>query len=286
MSLFQPYISSIEVIDEYMVAFELRIPFGTFLHHLAHGAIKAVDGVSISMSRGEVLAIVGESGSGKSTLELSIARLLPRNAEVVSGTILLSGVNVLKLSSDDIRKIRGSKVTIVFQEPSAALNPLFKVKTFLRDVILSHSGSKLPGNEADLRIEELLKKVGIPAPREVVKCHLHELSGGMKQRVLIAVAIANDPELTVLDEPTSALDVPVQAQILNLLKDLQESLKVSYVFVSHDLAVVSYISHRVAVMYAGKLVEVNPTEEIFSEPLHPYTSALLMPIPKIGSNEI
>jgi oligopeptide/dipeptide ABC transporter ATP-binding protein len=245
------------------------------------GLVKAVDGVSLSINRGSSLAIVGESGSGKTTLGHAIMRLLPYNAVIAGGEIIFNGRNVLSLSKEELRKLRGYRLTMVFQEPSAALNPVFKIGSFLRDVLKKGKGASMSESELKEEMISLLRKVRIPSPEEVLNKYPHELSGGMKQRVLIAAAIANGPDLMIADEPTSALDVSVQAQILKLLDELRAKMGLSLIFITHNLGVAAQVSDQIAVMYAGKIMELAPTSSIFETPKHPYTSMLLKTIPTI-----
>ncbi|MEM0060996.1 MAG: ABC transporter ATP-binding protein, partial [Fervidicoccaceae archaeon] len=246
------------------------------------GLVKAVDGVAVSIERGSSLALVGESGSGKTTLGHAVMGLLPFNAVVPSGEILFSGSDILKMSREQLRRIRGDRITMVFQEPSAALNPVFKISSFLRDVLRKRRGASMSEKEIREESIKLLRSVRIPSPEMVLDRYPHELSGGMKQRVLIAAAIANNPDLIVLDEPTSALDVSVQAQILRLLDELRNKMRLSLLFITHNLGVAAQVSEKVAVMYAGKIVEIAPTEVIFERPLHPYTTMLMKTIPSIS----
>jgi len=236
--------------------------------------IKAVDGIDFTVREGDRFAIVGESGSGKSTLGLSLIRLCPGK---VSGQIIVDGVDLMKLSEEEIRKFRGSKISIIFQEPSSALNPVMKIGDQLMEVFTVHGYSKF---EAYQRSLQLLKTVGIPEAEKRMQSYPHQLSGGMKQRVVIAMAIALNPRLVIADEPTSALDVTIQAQILNLLKNLADSYGLSTVLITHDMGVAAEICNRIGIMYAGKMVEVGELENIFSNPMHPYTRALMACIPR------
>ncbi len=236
--------------------------------------IRAVDGIDFTVREGDCFAIVGESGSGKSTLGLSLIRLCPGD---VSGEILIDGVNLLKLSEDEIRKFRGSKISIIFQEPSSALNPVMKVGDQLMEVFTVHGYSK---SEAYQKSLQLLKTVGIPEAEKRMQTYPHQLSGGMKQRVIIAMAIALNPRLVIADEPTSALDVTIQAQILNLLKNLSQSYGLSTILITHDMGVAAELCNRIGIMYAGKMVEIGPLNSIFAIPLHPYTRALMSCIPR------
>ncbi len=242
-------------------------------YDLPQGAVKAVDGVDLDVIKGEILGIAGESGSGKSTLALAVTGLLRPPARVASGKVLFNGVDLLKLSNDELRKIRGSKIGMIFQDPNTYLNPLYTVGFQVGEVFESHRGGPIGKYLND--VIALFKSVRIADPERRVNAYPHHMSGGMKQRVLISMAVAEKPELIVADEPTSALDVTVQAEIIELLNEIREGMKTSLIFITHDLALLMEIADRVAIMYAGKLVEVGSTNEVVREPLHPYTKALL-----------
>ncbi len=244
------------------------------------GIVRVLNGVSIDVREGEILALVGETGSGKTTLGLSIPRLLPPNAIIRGGKIQFDGVDVLGLSEEEVRDLRGSKITVIFQEPRISLNPVMRVGDQLAEVLEAHTG--MEKKAAYRRVEDMLRKVGLYDPGRVMKCYPFELSGGMAQRVMIAMAMLLSPRLIIADEPTSALDVTVQAQIIDLMKELIASYKTSVLYITHDLALVAEIADRVAVMYAGDIVEVGDVYDVFYEPLHPYTQGLLESIPKIG----
>jgi len=267
-------------------------------------AVRAVDDVSLSIEAGETVCLVGESGSGKSVTALSIARLVPSPpARYVSGEIRLDGRDVLKMSKAELRHIRGGVVSYVFQEPGASLNPVFRVGNQIKEALKLHKplspadGEKVAesrerggfdpfrrGNKAlDAEVIRLLKLVGIPAPELRLKDYPHQLSGGMQQRVMIAMALASQPKLLVADEPTTALDVTIQAQMLDLLRDLKQRLGMSILLITHSLGIVGDIADRVAVMYAGQLVELAPAKELLRRPLHPYTQALMNSVPKLGA---
>ncbi|MBI1202020.1 MAG: dipeptide ABC transporter ATP-binding protein [Rhodopseudomonas sp.] len=241
--------------------------------------VKAVDRVSFDIGKGETLALVGESGSGKSVTALSVMKLLPYPAaRHPSGTIGFKGKELLGLGENEIRKVRGNDITIVFQEPMTSLNPLHTIEKQIGEVLLLHKG--LTGPAARARILELLEQVGIPDPKGRLGSYPHQLSGGQRQRVMIAMALANEPDLLIADEPTTALDVTVQAQILKLLKSIQQRLGMSMLFITHDLGIVRKIADKVCVMQHGKIVESGNVERVFTAPEHPYTKALLAAEPK------
>ena len=242
------------------------------------GVVKAVDGVSLSIERGETLALVGESGCGKSSLALALMRLLPRNVYLYDGSIEFDGMELMKLSDDEVRsRIRWKKISMVFQGAMNALNPVVRVGDQVAEPLVIHEG--VEKEEAMKIATEALSMVRLP--KYVMKRYPHELSGGMKQRVVIAMALIMKPVLIILDEPTSALDVITQANIMNLLKGLKEELSLSYIFITHDLALASELADSVAVMYGGKIVEVGPAEAIYGEPKHPYTVKLIGSIPTL-----
>ncbi len=239
----------------------------------------AVDGISFELKKGETLALVGESGSGKSVTALSVMKLLPYpSASHPSGTIHFKGQELLGLSEREIRHVRGNDITIVFQEPMTSLNPLHTIEKQIGEILLLHGG--LTGAPARARIIDLLRQVGIPDPEGRLASYPHQLSGGQRQRVMIAMALANEPDLLIADEPTTALDVTVQAQILQLLKELQARLGMAMLFITHDLGIVRKIADRVCVMKDGKIVETGPVTDVFERPQHPYTCALLAAVPK------
>ena len=252
----------------------LQLEFGR-----GENAVRAVDGVSLSIGAGETLCLVGESGCGKSATAMSIARLLPPTlARYVGGEILLNGRDVLKASNKELRSIRGGVVSYVFQEPSASLNPVFRVGRQIKESLKLHR----PEHATDAEVIRLLKLVGIPAPESRLRNYPFEMSGGMQQRIMIAMALATEPKLLIADEPTTALDVTIQAQILDLLKDLKTRLNMSILLITHNLGIVGEIADRVAVMYAGQVVETAPARELLKRPLHPYTKALMNSVPKLG----
>ncbi|QYZ70756.1 ABC transporter ATP-binding protein [Neotabrizicola shimadae] len=245
------------------------------------GEVHAVNSVSFHLQRGELLGVVGESGSGKSVTMMSLIRLLPEPpAEIRSGQVLLNGTDVLKVSPAELRKIRGAKVGFVFQDPMTSLNPVFTVGNQLMEPLIEHMG--MTKAQAETRAAELLALVGIPDARKRLKSYPHQFSGGMRQRVMIAIALACDPDVLIADEPTTALDVTIQAQILELVRDLRHKLGMAIVWITHDLGVIAGIADRVMVMYGGQVVEQAPVKELFANPRHPYTRALLRTIPKLG----
>lgn len=241
------------------------------------GRIKAVDGVSLSLQQGETLGIVGESGCGKTMLALSIMRLIPANGSIINGSIFFLGQDLLKLSSEEIRAKRGSEIAMVFQEPMTSLNPVFRVGEQIAEAIRLHQ--KISAKEALALSIEQLREVGIPDPERRVQDYPHQLSGGMRQRVMIAMAMSCHPQLLLADEPTTALDVTIQAQILDLISDLKKKNNMAVILITHDLGIVAQKAENVAVMYAGKIVENSAAEEIFAHPLHPYTKGLIDSIP-------
>jgi oligopeptide/dipeptide ABC transporter ATP-binding protein len=241
--------------------------------------LRAVDGVSLAMDAGETICLVGESGCGKTVTALSIARLVPTPpANYVGGEILLNGRDVLRMSPAELRDIRGGVVSYVFQEPSASLNPVIRVGKQIKESLKLHR----PEKATDEEVIRLLKLVRIPAPESRVGNYPFEMSGGMQQRVMIAMALASEPKLLVADEPTTALDVTIQAQILELLLDLKQRLGMSILLITHNLGIVGDIADRVAVMYAGQIVELAPARELLRRPLHPYTQALMNSVPKLS----
>jgi peptide/nickel transport system ATP-binding protein len=243
------------------------------------GVVKAVDDVSFTVAPGETVCLVGESGCGKSVTSLSILRLVDEPGEIVGGSIVFDDVDVLALSSNEMADLRGNKIAMIFQEPMNALNPVMSIGTQISESLMRHL--RVSKEEALRKSSELLQKMGIPRPRETLLSYPHELSGGMLQRVMIAIAISCEPSLLIADEPTTALDVTTQAQILTLLRSLKTEYGMSMLFVTHDLGVVAELADTVAVMYAGKIVEKSPAISLFSRPLHPYPSGLLTCKPRI-----
>ena len=250
------------------------------------GVAKAVDGVDLEIRPGEVLGLVGESGSGKSVTALSILRLVPDPpGRIVGGEILFRGRDLLKLSWEEIRDVRGKDISMIFQEPMTSLNPVFRVGRQVMEIILEHE-PQTTKEQARTRAIDLLKKVGIPDPETRVDQYPHELSGGMRQRVMIAIALALNPALLIADEPTTALDVTIQAQILDLMLELKARHEAGAILlITHNLAVVAETCDRVAVMYGGKIQEVAPVRELFYNPLHPYTRGLLGSLPRVDGEK-
>ncbi len=244
------------------------------------GIVRAVDGVDFEVYPGEVLGLVGESGCGKSVTSLSIMRLISKPGRVDAGEILLNGENLLNFPEEEMIKVRGNRISMIFQQPQTALNPVFKVGDQLAEVLNVHQDM---GREAGWkRAVALLKMVGVPDPERRVDAYPHELSGGMAQRVMIAMALACVPELLIADEPTTALDVTIQAQILDLMRNMRKEMGTSVILITHDLGVVAEMAERVAVMYAGEIVEQTDVNSLFDEPLHPYTQGLIGSIPVLG----
>ncbi len=245
------------------------------------GLVKAVDEIDFTVNRGEVLGIVGESGCGKSVTSLSIMGLVNSPGEIVAGQILFDGVDLASMKKEAVRKLRGEAISMIFQQPGSALNPVYRAGAQIKEVFDLHRDWS--DDVADEKVIEMLKKVGIPDPKTRADAYPHELSGGMAQRIMIAMALACEPELLIADEPTTALDVTIQAQILDLMRDLQRDLNTAVVLITHDLGVVAEMADRVAVMYAGEFVEEASVRSIFKEPLHPYTRGLIGSIPVLGS---
>ncbi|WP_261131034.1 ABC transporter ATP-binding protein [Bacillus sp. Marseille-Q3570] len=249
----------------------------------AEGKLSAVRGVSFSVNKGETVCIVGESGCGKSITSLSIMGLLPNNGEISEGSVRFSGQELTKLSKEELRKLRGNKMSMIFQEPMTALNPVFTVGFQLREPLMIHK--KLSQREAHRKGIELLNQVGIPYPEKRMSQYPHELSGGMRQRVMIAIALACRPSLLIADEPTTALDVTIQAQILDLIDEMKEELGMGVIMVTHDMGVVAEVADRVMVMYAGEKIEEADVESLFMNPQHPYTKGLLKSVPNVDDRD-
>lgn len=245
----------------------------------AEGKVSAVRGISFSVNKGETLCIVGESGCGKSITSLSLMGLLPSNGEIANGSIHLNDQELTTKSEEQLRQLRGNEMSMIFQEPMTALNPVFTIGFQLSEPLIIHR--HLSRKEAANEAINLLNKVGIPSPKEKLNEYPHELSGGMRQRVMIAMALACKPSLLIADEPTTALDVTIQAQILDLMDELKEEMDMGVVFVTHDMGVVAEIADRVMVMYAGEVVEIGHVHELFNNPQHPYTKGLLASVPNI-----
>ena len=255
----------------------------TYFHAEGEEA-RAVDGVSFEIKKGETLGLVGESGCGKSVTALSIMRLIPDPpGKIVRGQILLEGQDLVGLKESEMRRVRGNRISMVFQEPMTSLNPVFRAGSQIAEAAMLHQ--KISKREAKERTIDMLARVEIPAPQERYNEYPHQLSGGMKQRVMIAMALVCNPSLLIADEPTTALDVTIQAQILRLLGDLQKEMGMSVLLITHDLGVVAETASRVAVMYAGKIVEMTDAYTLFAGPLHPYTQALLDSIPRLGEKK-
>lgn len=248
------------------------------------GEVKALNGVSFSMEEGEVLGIVGESGSGKSVTAYSIMGLTAYPGKLVGGTVHFNGHEIEKMTEKEFRKIRGNEVSIIFQDPMTSLNPVYTIGNQIVEVILLHTNKTK--KEAYERAKELLELVGINEPTKRLKQYPHELSGGMRQRVMIAIALACEPKLLIADEPTTALDVTIQAQILELMQELRKKLGMSIIMITHDLGVVASMCEKIAVMYAGHIVEYGTADEIFYNPSHEYTKGLIKSIPKLNTEKI
>lgn len=244
------------------------------------GTVKAVNGISFHVNEGEILAVVGESGSGKSVTSLSIMGLLQGNGKVSQGEILFKGEDLLKKSDAEMQAIKGDKISMIFQEPMTSLNPVYRVKDQIMESIMTHNKT-ITKKQALERTIEMLRIVGIPSPEERANDYPHQMSGGMRQRVMIAMALACDPELLIADEPTTALDVTIQAQILELLYEMREKFNMSVMLITHDLGVVAEAADRVIVMYCGQIVESADVKALFEKPMHPYTLGLLKSIPRL-----
>ena len=245
------------------------------------GLVQAVSGIDFHVDRGEIMGLVGESGCGKSVTSLSILRLVAKPGKIDAGEVIFDGQDLLKLSNDAMRRIRGDRISMIFQQPTSSLNPVWDVGHQIEEVLRIHRGMK--GKVASSRAADLLKMVGIPDPQRRLKAFPHEMSGGMAQRVMIAMALACEPELLIADEPTTALDVTIQAQILDLMRNLRDETGTAIVLITHDLGVVAEMCDRVAVMYAGEIVEHADVTTLFRRPLHPYTQGLIGSIPVVGA---
>ncbi|MEK4484878.1 ABC transporter ATP-binding protein [Psychrobacillus sp. FSL H8-0484] len=258
---------------------DLELSFHTFA-----GEVKAIRGVNFDLLKGETLAIVGESGSGKSVTTKAIMRLLPESSsEFKNGQILFNGKDLTKLTDKEMQKIRGKDISMIFQDPMTSLNPTMTIGNQIMEPILKHR--KVSKSEARKVAVDLLRLVGLPKPEARIKQYPHQFSGGQRQRIVIAIALACNPQILIADEPTTALDVTIQAQILELMKDLQKKIDTSIIFITHDLGVVANVADRVAVMYGGKIVEIGTVDEIFYNPQHPYTWGLLSSMPSLDTAE-
>jgi oligopeptide/dipeptide ABC transporter ATP-binding protein len=246
------------------------------------GIVKAVDGVSYWVDEGETLGIVGESGCGKSQTSLGLMRLIKAPGTVAGGEVLYAGRDLTKISEQEMQSVRGNEIAMIFQDPMTSLNPVLKISTQLTEGLIHHKGMTM--QEARARALELMNAVQIPAARERLDAYPHQFSGGMRQRVMIAMALACNPKVLICDEPTTALDVTIQAQILNLIKELQADFGTAVIMITHDMGVVAEVADRVAVMYAGRIIEHAPTDEIFDHPQHPYTEALLGSLPSLDDS--
>jgi oligopeptide/dipeptide ABC transporter ATP-binding protein len=249
----------------------------------ADGVVRAVDGVDFVIRRGQTLGLVGESGSGKSVTSLSIMRLIAPPGRAVEGEIVLDGTDLLKLDEEDMYEVRGNRISMIFQEPMTSLNPVFTVGDQIAEAVLVHQ--KVTKEQAQKRAIEALGLVGIPQPQQRYRAYPHEMSGGMRQRVMIAMALSCSPEMLIADEPTTALDVTIQAQILELMKDLKDRTNMGLLLITHDLGVVAEMADEVAVMYAGQIVEQADVHALFKDPKHPYTQGLLASIPRLATEQ-
>ncbi len=248
--------------------------------HTQDGVVKAVDGVSFEVNRGEVLGIVGESGCGKSVTSLSIMQLVPRPGRVEAGEVLFDGRDVLEMNREQLEELRGEQISMIFQQPTSSLNPVYEVGVQISEVYEIHRELKRKAGKK--KAAAMLREVGIPDPERRIKSYPHEMSGGMAQRVMIAMALALEPKLLIADEPTTALDVTIQAQILDLMRGLQRDHGTAVMLITHDLGIVAEMADRVAVMYAGEIVEETDVATLFSDPKHPYTQGLIGSVPVLG----
>lgn len=262
----------------------LKIENLNLVFDLQHGACQALYDVNLELERGQTLAIVGESGCGKTLTAMSILQLIPNTARITSGKIIYNGQNLLDLNDKQMQKIRGKHIALIPQDPMTSLNPLYTIGDQLLEVITLHQNLK--GEEAVDKAIEALEKVKIPNPKERLKNYPHEFSGGMRQRVIIAMAIACNADIIIADEPTTALDVTVQAQIMDLLNEIRDTYHTSIILISHDLGLVAENSNKIAVMYAGSVVEYSENKELFKNPKHPYTKALLNSLPDINTQQL
>lgn len=249
--------------------------------HTEDGVVKAVDGIDFYVNRGEILGLVGESGCGKTVTSLSVIGLIAKPGKIESGEVFFEDENLLKLSMEELAKIRGNRISMIFQQPQTSLNPVFNVGDQVAEVLEIHEKSKKDQNWE--KAVEMLKQVGIPSPEQKAHAYPHEMSGGQAQRVMIAMALLMKPKLLIADEPTTALDVTIQAQILDLMSELKEVMDTAVILITHDLGVIAEMADRVAVMYAGRIVEQSDVVTLFNEPLHPYTEGLINSIPILGN---
>jgi oligopeptide/dipeptide ABC transporter ATP-binding protein len=245
----------------------------------SRGVVRAVDGVSLHIDAGETLGVVGESGCGKTITALSILRLVPDPGKIISGRILFRGEDVAKMDDEEVKDFRGNDVSMIFQDPMTSLNPVTKIGFQIEEAMTAHK--RFSAQQAKTRVVELLKRVRVPAPERRVNDYPHQFSGGMRQRAMIAMGLANEPALLIADEPTTALDVTVQAQIIELMKSLNQELGTAMMLITHNMALVASLCQRVIVMYAGRVVEEGPVEQIFKSPQHPYTWSLLRSVPRV-----
>ena len=248
--------------------------------HTPEGIVRSIDGVTFSVDRGEALALVGESGCGKTVTSLSLMGLLPETAELTADRLEFNGRDLLAMDREQRRLLRGSGLAMIFQEPMTSLNPVYRIGRQIGEVFTCHH-PEMSGEEIHRRSVDMLRQVGVPDPEERLKVYPHQLSGGLRQRVIIAIALAAGAPLVIADEPTTALDVTIQVQILQLIRKLQAERQMSIILITHDFGVVSQLAQRVAVMYAGKIVEEGPFEDVFRRPLHPYTELLILSIPGV-----
>ncbi|HJO44631.1 MAG: ABC transporter ATP-binding protein [SAR324 cluster bacterium] len=247
------------------------------------GEVKAVNGISYELKYGEILGIVGESGSGKSVGVMSLTRLIPPKECTLSGEVIFQGENLLNLHSSDILRVRGDKISMIFQDPMTSLNPVLTIGEQISETIIHHK--KVSESEARKNTLELLHLVGIPDVQQRIKKYPHQFSGGMRQRVMIAMGLACKPAILIADEPTTALDVTIQAQIIDLIKKIKDDIGMSVIWITHDLGIIAGLAQRVLVMYAGKIVEEAPVEELYAKPLHPYTQGLLNSLPRLDGSK-
>ncbi|MGL1861969.1 MAG: ABC transporter ATP-binding protein [Pseudodesulfovibrio sp.] len=250
---------------------------------LREKTLRAVRDVSLTINKGERLGIVGESGAGKSVLGFSIINLISKPGKITGGEVMFDGEDISKYSYDEMRKIRGNKIAMIFQDPMMTLNPVLTIGTQMKETILAHMD--VSDKEAEAICLEKLQKVYIPSPEKRLKQYPHEFSGGMRQRIIIAISLLTDPSLIIADEPTTALDVTIQAEIMDLLLELCETDNMGLILITHDLAVVSEVTQRIAVLYAGRVVEIGPTEQIIGNPQHPYTQGLLKALPEMADGK-